>query len=262
MGSGEMQGQIWGARARDWADYAEATSTDIFNSVFGLLPIKKGTSLLDIGCGAGAFCQMASERGANVTGFDASAELLKIARERVPHGDFKDGDMEKLPYPDAEFDVITGLNSFQFAENKVNALREARRVAKNGGKVMMLVWGNPDECESTGIMRAIGSLWEAPKATAQPPLFQKGIIESLCEEAGLSADIADEIVCTWNIPDKETVLRGVLSAGLSTLAIRHSGEEKVSNAISEAIAPYRQADGGYKFINKFRYVISTANHVQ
>jgi ubiquinone/menaquinone biosynthesis C-methylase UbiE len=58
----------------------------------------------------------------------------------VPGGDFTDGDMENLPYPDRKFDVITGLNSFQFAENKVNALREARRVAKDGAKVMMLVW--------------------------------------------------------------------------------------------------------------------------
>jgi SAM-dependent methyltransferase len=260
MGSANIQGEIWGARARDWADYAESTSSDIFNAVFNILPVKKGVSFLDIGCGAGAFCKMAAERGANVSGFDASAALLDIARERVPQGDFKAGEMEKLPYPDRNFDIITGLNSFQFAENKVNALREANRVAKNGAKVMMLVWGNPDECESTGIMRAIGSLWEAPKQTAQPPLFQKGIIESMAEEAGLSPEVSDELLCTWQIPDKDSVLRGVLSAGLSTLAIRHSGEEKVRSAVSDAISPYRQPDGSYRFRNKFRYLIAKANH--
>jgi SAM-dependent methyltransferase len=260
MGSGELQGEIWGARARDWANYAEQTSSDIYESVFKLLPIDKGTSLLDIGCGAGAFCKLASERGANVCGFDASEGLLSIARERVPNGSFTKGDMEQLPYPDRQFDVITGLNSFQFAENKVKSLSEARRVAKDGAKVMMLVWGNPDECESTAIMRAIGSLWEAPKQTAQPPLFQEGIIESLVKEAGLGVETAGEIECIWRIADKQSVLCGVLSAGLTTLAIRHSGEEKVRAAVDEAISPYRQPDGSYRFKNKFRYVISKANH--
>lgn len=259
MGSANIQGEIWGARARDWANYAEATSTDIFNSVLNILPFKKGVSFLDIGCGSGAFCKMVSERGADVSGFDASTALLEIARERVPNGDFKTGDMEKLPYPDSQFDIITGLNSFQFAENKVNALSEAKRVAKSGAKIMILVWGNPEECESTGIMRAIGSLWEAPKQSAQPPLFQAGVIESLAEAAGLTTEISDELLCTWHIPDKDSVLRGVLSAGLSTLAIRHSGEDKVRAAVSDAITPYRQPDGSYKFRNKFRYVIGVTN---
>lgn len=260
MGSGQLQGEIWGARARDWANYAESTSNDIYESVFKLLPINKGTSLLDIGCGAGAFCKLAAERGANVSGFDASEGLLRIARERVPNGSFAKGDMEHLPYPDRQFDVITGLNSFQFSDNKVKSLSESRRVAKNGAKVLMLVWGNPDECESTGIMRAIGSLWEAPKQSAQPPLFQEGVIEALVKEAGLALESAEEMDCIWRITDKESVLRGVLSAGLTTLAIRHSGEEKVRAAIDEAISPYKQPDGSYKFKNKFRYVISSANH--
>jgi SAM-dependent methyltransferase len=169
--------------------------------------------------------------------------------------------MEKLPYPDGQFDVVTGINSFQFAENKVAALREARRVAKNGAKVMMLIWDDPEKCESSGIMRAIGSLMEAPKASAQPPLFQPGVIESLAEESGLSPDSVGEILCVWNIPDEDSLLRGALSAGLTSLAIKHSGEEKVRAAISDASSSFRQPDGSYKFKNTFRYVISTANHV-
>jgi ubiquinone/menaquinone biosynthesis C-methylase UbiE len=40
------------------------------------------------------------------------------------------GDLEDLPFADASFDVITGFNSYQFAANPANALREARRVAR------------------------------------------------------------------------------------------------------------------------------------
>jgi hypothetical protein len=76
----------------------------------------------------------------------------------------------------------------------------------------------------------------------------------------LTPESADEIDCIWRIADKESVLRGVLSAGLTTLAIRNSGEEKVRAAVDGAISHYRQPDGSYRFKNKFRYVISKANH--
>lgn len=41
------------------------------------------TSVLDIGCGSGKFCEMAARRGAQVSGLDASESLLAIAHERV-----------------------------------------------------------------------------------------------------------------------------------------------------------------------------------
>jgi ubiquinone/menaquinone biosynthesis C-methylase UbiE len=56
--------------------------------------------------------------------------------------------MEELPYADASFDVVTGFSSFQFAENPVNALREARRVVKPGGYVAMVAWGRMQDCKS------------------------------------------------------------------------------------------------------------------
>jgi ubiquinone/menaquinone biosynthesis C-methylase UbiE len=56
--------------------------------------------------------QIAAERGAVVTGIDASSMLLEIARSRVPNGDFRVGDLEALPYSDGAFDVVTGSTHF------------------------------------------------------------------------------------------------------------------------------------------------------
>jgi 2-polyprenyl-3-methyl-5-hydroxy-6-metoxy-1,4-benzoquinol methylase len=110
MGSAEIQAQMWGARARDWADAGESTSIDMFNTILDKTAVTGKTNLLDIGCGSGMFCQMASTRGAKVSGIDASEQLVNIARERVPLGDFRAGEMEDLPYPDATFDLVTGIN--------------------------------------------------------------------------------------------------------------------------------------------------------
>ena len=54
--------------------------------------------------------QLAAKLGASVTGLDASEAELSIARERVPDGDFRQGEMEELPYADASFDVVHGAS--------------------------------------------------------------------------------------------------------------------------------------------------------
>jgi ubiquinone/menaquinone biosynthesis C-methylase UbiE len=59
--------------------------------------------------------QIATERGAQFHGLDAAPNLLAIAGQRVPSGDFKVGDLESLPFPDRKFDLVTGFNSFQYA---------------------------------------------------------------------------------------------------------------------------------------------------
>jgi len=42
--------------------------------------------LLDAGCGAGGFCRLAGERGADVTGIDAAAGMIEIAPGPQPQG--------------------------------------------------------------------------------------------------------------------------------------------------------------------------------
>ncbi len=66
--------------------------------------------MLDIACGSGFAAYLASERGAAVSGIDASEGLVTIARARTPKGDFRVGDMFALPFPDASFDAATSFN--------------------------------------------------------------------------------------------------------------------------------------------------------
>ena len=70
-----------------------------------------GTSLLDLGCGDGAFCAFAARRGAIVHGLDAEPDAIAEALEAVPGADFRLGLMESLPWADASFDVVTAFNA-------------------------------------------------------------------------------------------------------------------------------------------------------
>src|ERR1700694_3999951 len=135
MGSAQAQGQLWGVQARNWADLMEKMSLPIYYVVLDKTNVGRGTRLLDIGCGTGMAAQLAAKLGAHVSGMDASEAELVIARERVPNGDFRCGEMEELPYADASFDVVTGFHALQFADDPLHALRQARRVVKPGGYV-------------------------------------------------------------------------------------------------------------------------------
>jgi SAM-dependent methyltransferase len=202
----------------------------------------------------------AARRGARVTGIDATAALIAIARERIPHGDFRVGEMEALPYAHSAFDVVTGFNSFQYAASPVNALREAGRVARTGAPVVIAVWGKPEDTEAAAYLAALGSLMPPPPPGAPGPfaLSQDGALEALVTQAELTPTQVEEVDCLWEYPDEETALRGLLAAGPAVLAIQRSGEDRVREATARAIAPFRTASGGYELKNKFRYLIARA----
>jgi ubiquinone/menaquinone biosynthesis C-methylase UbiE len=125
----------------------------------------RDTRVLDVGWGAGRFSRIAADRGAMISGLDATASFVEIARERVPEGDFRVGEMEDLPWADNSFDVVTGFNSFFIAADMVNALREARRVARPGASVVMTVFGRPERCQSTTLFASLRQFMPNSAAT-------------------------------------------------------------------------------------------------
>jgi SAM-dependent methyltransferase len=96
--------------------------------------IKPDMKALDIACGAGCFAQLAAQAGANVNVIDASSELLAHAWQRTPDGDFREGAMIDLPGPDRTFDLVTGINVFQYASDCVKALRALARNRRGTGE--------------------------------------------------------------------------------------------------------------------------------
>ena len=126
MGSAAAQGPLWGARARDWAELAEAAQIPFYDAVFDAIGVGPDTRLLDVGCGAGLALTLAAKRGAVVAGLDAAEGLLEVARERLPEDDIRLGDLEELPYADATFTAATSFNAVQYATDPVRALRSWR----------------------------------------------------------------------------------------------------------------------------------------
>lgn len=96
--------------------------------------------VLDVGCGNGALLSALSERLDAGVGVDKSAGILERARTKnseAPNLKFEKVDGPRLPFQDAEFDVVISLMSFRYLDWDP-LLQEIKRVTKPGGKLLII----------------------------------------------------------------------------------------------------------------------------
>src|SRR4051812_21355151 len=101
-GSAIIQPDLWGQRARNWADVLERWSgsgISLYRHVLERVPAGSGTSLLDVGCGAERLCRMAADRGrSSRASTTPPAPSSRSRGSAAPDGDFRVGDMEDLQW--------------------------------------------------------------------------------------------------------------------------------------------------------------------
>ena len=259
MGTAQVQGELWGAKATDWAAVQEPGWRPVYEQVWRRAGVGRGTRLLDIGCGAGGALEVARDLGAEICGIDASSNLVEIARARLPGARIDVGEMEGLAFESDEFNVVSGFNSFQFAGDMVRALREARRVCRPDGSVVLLFWGRKEECDVlSGLLPAVLSLLPTvPPAAARPALSDPGVAEALVSEAGLYGEVVAEVDCQFAYPDKATAFRGLASAAPFVRAERVAGSPALEAAVLPLLDRFTRPDGSVVLDNRMRYVIAT-----
>jgi 2-polyprenyl-6-hydroxyphenyl methylase/3-demethylubiquinone-9 3-methyltransferase len=91
--------------------------------------------VLDIGCGAGLLTNELARQGMDVTGFDASAESLEVARryDATARVQYQLGDANQLPYAQESFDVVCAMDFLEHVEDPAQIVAEAARVLRPGG---------------------------------------------------------------------------------------------------------------------------------
>ena len=258
-GSAERWGALWGARPADWA-LSEDQQVPTYEEALRRVGLEPAQLVLDIGCGVGAFLRLVAARGARAFGLDASEALLEVARRRLPDADLRVGEMEALPYDDDTFDLVTGFNSFFFANDIVAALREAGRVAKPGAPVVIQVWG-PHERNDLEAMKEIVRPFMPPRPADAPPepdYSRPGALEDIATKAGLDPESAFDTTWSYEYPDEDTVRRALVApAGIAVL-VGPDREEAVQDAIVEGLATHRAPDGSYRLRNTFHSLIARA----
>ena len=103
----------------------EAVSDAQAETIWRLLDLEPGMEVLDLACGHGRIANRLTQRGARVTGLDATPLFLEYARrdaaERGVEVDYVCGDMRSLPWPEHRFErVISWFTSFGYFDDTEN----------------------------------------------------------------------------------------------------------------------------------------------
>ncbi|MFI7613583.1 class I SAM-dependent methyltransferase [Nonomuraea terrae] len=138
-------------QVNDYDAFAEAYSAETENSILNehwarssilaLVGDVAGRQILDAGCGAGPLSAKLRDRGAVVTGIDASAGMLAIARRRLgDDADLRVVDLrDPLPFADGAFDDVVASLVLHYLEDWRPTLAEIRRVLRPGGRLIASV---------------------------------------------------------------------------------------------------------------------------
>ncbi|MEV7394734.1 class I SAM-dependent methyltransferase [Streptomyces sp. NPDC091215] len=138
-------------KVNDYNSFAEAytaeNETNLINAYYerpamlALAGEVAGRRILDAGCGSGPLFAALRDRGANVSGFDASAGMLELARRRLGDGaDLQVADLcSPLPYSDDTFDDVVASLVLHYLEDWGPALAELRRIIRPGGRLIASV---------------------------------------------------------------------------------------------------------------------------
>lgn len=151
-----------------------------------LLPDGEIHDLLDVGTGTGRLLEVFGPRVGHALGIDLSLEMLAVARVNLEraglrHCSIRRADMYQLPLPGASFDAIIIHQVLHYAERPADAIAEAARVLRPGGRLVIVDFA-PHDLEYLRTDHAHRRLG-----------FAAGEIREWCRDAGLEAEPTVEL---------------------------------------------------------------------
>jgi len=139
----------------------------LINKISKYLDLSK-SFLLEIGIGNGRFGFLLGDKVIHYSGIDVDEKYVKIAKTNIPKNTnitYKLGNAESIPFEN-EFDILLYANSWHFIKNFDNALKEAERVLKSNGIIIIL---EPSEKTKN---------WASPKLREDSHEFNKKMYEN------------------------------------------------------------------------------------
>lgn len=221
----QMVDEGWGRRAADFASLSEPTACREYVTVHHRLGIGDGDRVLDVACGAGLAIELAAARGAECAGIDASTRLIDVARHRCPGADLRVGDMGDLPWDDESFDAVTSFRGIWGTTPE--AVDEARRVLRPGGRIALTCWGNVGRSPGAWMFSPLRFAGEEKLANqaAMVSLGRPGVGETFLADRGFDAVERAETTAVFEYADPEIYARGLAATGPAYEAIQEIGED-------------------------------------
>jgi len=168
--SADPYAQLKASQRESWGLFSPiaAFTTPAAAALVDYAGARSGQRVLDAGCGTGVVAVTVARLGAKVSGLDLSPALLVDARRYAEimsaDIDFREGDVEALPYDDASFDVVLSQFGHMFAPRPTVAIAEMLRVLKPGGRIAFSTW--PPELVVGKLFDLVATYLPAPPGAA------------------------------------------------------------------------------------------------
>lgn len=236
----EFERAGWERVADDYDRYFAALTTRFIPPLLDAAGVQEGSRVLDVATGPGYAAAAAVERGATAVGVDFAEAAVAVARQRYPALAFHVGSAEALPFPDADFDAVVMNFGLLHLARPEQALAEARRVLRPGGRIAFSVWAAPDSCLGFKLMLdAIAAHGVMDVALPDgPPFFRfSDAAESarVLREAGFSAPTVEEARVAWELPHADTLYETFYHGAVRTGALLQAQAPAAQSAIREAV---------------------------
>jgi ubiquinone/menaquinone biosynthesis C-methylase UbiE len=248
--SHEERWQLGGNAAAFYEGYVMLIMEPWVRRLVDVAMLQPDEHVLDVACGTGFVARLAAQRvgvKGRVAGIDLNTSMIEAARETdaATTIDWRIGDAAALPFQDGSFDAVLCQQGLQFFPDRVQALREMRRVLRLGGRLALTVWSAIGETPyqaalADALTRHVGpeagSMARAPCA-----LHDTAELHGLVASAGFRNVRVRPTIATTTLPLPEEFVPGHLAALPMAQAIAQLARDRraaIVKDMTEALRAY------------------------
>lgn len=215
--------------------------------------VTAGCRILDVACGPGSVASRAAHRGAVACGIDLSPRMIELANSLHVGIDFREADVEALPFQDDAFDaVVCGFGIGHFP-NPERAMTECVRVLRQRGRLALSWWDLPSRARLQGMfvdaLRELG-VTPPPDIPAGPPIFRYSEDSELCrvlEHAGLEEIMIQQYSKSHRVDSIEALWTGSMGSLARTSAVvlaqTPNMQERIRSTYNRLAGEYMEEQG-------------------
>ena len=223
------------------------------NPLFDAVRLQPGTHLLDVASGPGALAAEAANRGARSVGVDLSPRMIELAQRLYPTIEYREADVEHLPFPDHTFDAVVCAFGLGHFPRPALAVAECVRTLSPGGRIAFSWWDDPSRQRIQGIFRdaiaeiGVSAPLDVPQGHNVFRYSNSDEFLRLLDGAGLTEVKVAEHAGTYLVRDAETLWQGGLGSLVLTGAVIRKQDEATRELIRAAFerraSAYKSAEG-------------------